>query len=222
MSIILKNIHKTYNPGNSGAVNALNGIGLEITNGEMLAIMGKSGSGKSTLLHILGCLDIKFDGDYILNGFDVKTMLPKQLAKVRNKEIGIVLQNFGLIQNMSVYDNIRVPVNIGGAFDKKAIDERIAKLLAELKIDDKQNTDISELSGGQKQRTAIARALVNQPEIILADEPTGALDKATAKEIMDIFTALNDDGITVVVVTHDFETAQRCGRIVELADGKMI
>ncbi|MCD7889500.1 MAG: ABC transporter ATP-binding protein [Oscillospiraceae bacterium] len=221
MSIAIKNIHKTYNAGKGSEVKALNGISLEINDGEMLAIMGKSGSGKSTLLKILGCADTDFEGEYLLNGANVRTLSTKQLAKIRNKEIGIVLQNFGLIPNMSVYDNVRVPVCLGGKHDKKATDERIAGLLKSLQIEDKRDTDISELSGGQQQRTAIARALVNQPKIILADEPTGALDKTTASDIMDVFGKLNEQGITIVIVTHDNATAQKCDRVVLIEDGKI-
>ncbi|MCD8005686.1 MAG: ABC transporter ATP-binding protein [Oscillospiraceae bacterium] len=221
MSIIVKNIHKTYNAGKGSEVKALNSIDLEIRDGEMFAITGKSGSGKSTLLKILGCADTVFDGEYLLNGVDVRTLSPNQLAKIRNKEIGIVLQNFGLIPNMSVFDNVRVPVCLGGKYDKKATDERITGLLKSLQIEDKRDTDISELSGGQQQRAAIARALVNQPKIILADEPTGALDKATASDIMDVFRRLNEEGITVVIVTHDVATAKKCSRIVLIEDGKI-
>ncbi|MCD7732606.1 MAG: ABC transporter ATP-binding protein [Oscillospiraceae bacterium] len=221
MSIVIKNIHKTYNAGKGSEVKALNGIDLEIRDGEMLAIMGKSGSGKSTLLKVLGCADTDFDGEYLLNGVDIRTLSQDQLAKIRNKEIGIVLQNFGLIPNVSVYDNVRVPVCLGGKYDKKATDERIAGLLKSLQIEDKRDTDISELSGGQQQRTAIARALVNQPKIILADEPTGALDKTTASDIMDVFRRLNAEGISVVIVTHDEETAQKCDRVVLIEDGKI-
>ncbi|MCD7771676.1 MAG: ABC transporter ATP-binding protein [Oscillospiraceae bacterium] len=221
MSIVIKNIHKTYNAGKGSEVKALNGISLEINDGEMLAIMGKSGSGKSTLLRILGCADTDFDGEYLLNGVNVRALSPNQLARIRNKEIGIVLQNFGLIPNMSVYDNVRVPVCLGGKYDKKATDERIMGLLKSLQIEDKRDTDISELSGGQQQRIAIARALVNQPKIILADEPTGALDKTTASNIMDIFRRLNEEGITVVIVTHDEATAKKCSRVVLIEDGKI-
>ncbi|MCC8131783.1 MAG: ABC transporter ATP-binding protein [Ruminococcus sp.] len=221
MSIVIKNIHKTYNAGKGSEVKALNGISLEINDGEMLAIMGKSGSGKSTFLKILGCADTDFDGEYLLNGVNVRTLSPNQLARIRNKEIGIVLQNFGLIPNMSVYDNIRVPVCLGGKYNKNATDERIAWLLKSLQIEDKRDADISELSGGQQQRTAIARALVNQPKIILADEPTGALDKTTANDIMDVFGELNKQGITIVIVTHDNATAQKCGRVVLIEDGKI-
>ncbi len=218
MSIVTKNIHKTYNAGKGSEVRALNGINLEIRDGEMLAIMGKSGSGKSTLLKILGCIDTDFEGEYLLSGVDVSTLSPNQLAKIRNKEIGIVLQNFGLIPNMSVYDNVRVPICLGGKYDKKATDERIAGILKSLQIEDKRDTDISELSGGQQQRTAIARALVNQPKIILADEPTGALDKTTAQDIMEIFAKLNAAGITIIIATHDPDVAYRCTRVVRVMD----
>lgn len=222
MSIILKEVKKTYNQGKDSEVRALRGINLEISDGEMAAIIGASGSGKSTLLHILGCLDNDFEGEYILNGMNIKSLSGKELAGLRNKEIGIVLQNFGLIQSMSVYDNIAVPWYLGEKISKKDLDIIIENIMERIGISDKRNVDVSELSGGQKQRTAIARALIKNPKIILADEPTGALDKSTAKQIVELLSELHDDGYTVVIVTHDPEVAARCQRIIEISDGKIV
>lgn len=218
--LILKNIVKTYNAQKSNEVRALRGVDLEIKDGEMLAIMGASGSGKSTLLHILGCLDRDFEGEYILNGKNVKQLSQKELAVIRNNEIGIVLQNFGLIENMSVADNIAVPWYIGREKDKK-INKKITELAEKLGIEDKQKTDISELSGGQKQRVAIARALIKSPKLILADEPTGALDKENSRQITEILAGLNAEGYTIVIVTHDPEVAGRCQRVVRISDGRV-
>lgn len=222
MSILLKNIKKTFNAGKDSEVRALRGVDLEIHDGDMVAIIGASGSGKSTLLHILGCLDTDYEGEYILNGRDVKSMSQKELANLRNNEIGIVLQNFGLIQNMSVYDNIAVPCYIGEKINKKDLNAEIESLMERMGISGKRNADISELSGGQKQRTAIARALIKNPKIILADEPTGALDKSTSKQIVELLSELHDNGYTVVIVTHDPEVAARCQRIIEISDGKIV
>ena len=218
--IKLVNLIKTYNAQKSSEVRALRGINLEIKSGEMLAITGASGSGKSTLLHILGCLDRDFEGDYYLDGKNIKQLSQKELARIRNNEIGIVLQNFGLIDNMTVYDNIAVPWYIGKEKDKE-LNKKIAELAEKLGIEDKLKTDISELSGGQKQRVAIARALIKSPKIILADEPTGALDKENSRQIIKIFADLNSEGFTVVIVTHDPEVAGSCQRVVRIEDGEV-
>ena len=218
--LVLKNIVKIYNAQKTNEVRALRGVDLEIQDGEMLAIMGSSGSGKSTLLHILGCLDRDFEGEYILNGKNVKQLSQKELALIRNNEIGIVLQNFGLIENMSAADNIAVPWYIGREKDKK-LNKKITELAEKLGIEDKLKTDISELSGGQKQRVAIARALIKTPKLILADEPTGALDKENSGQITEILEELNAEGYTIVIVTHDPEVAGRCQRVVRISDGRV-
>ncbi len=218
--LILKNIVKIYNAQKTNEVRALRGVDLEIKDGEILAIMGASGSGKSTLLHILGCLDRDFEGEYILNGKNIKQLSQKELAMIRNNEIGIVLQNFGLIENMSVADNIAVPWYIGREKDKE-LSKKTAELAEKLGIEDKLKTDISELSGGQKQRVAIARALIKTPKLILADEPTGALDKENSGQITEILAGLNAEGYTIVIVTHDPEVAGRCQSVVRISDGRV-
>lgn len=219
--LILKDIKRTFNPGKDSEVRALRGVDLEISDGEMLAIMGASGSGKSTLLHILGCLDRDFEGEYILNGRNVRELSQKELSDIRNRELGIVLQNFGLIDNMSVRDNIAVPCYIGKG-NGSDLGKKIEALAEKLGISDKLRTDVSELSGGQKQRVAIARALIRSPKIILADEPTGALDKENSRQITEILSALNAEGYTVIIVTHDPEVAQMCHRIIRISDGRIV
>ena len=223
--LILKDVKRTFNKGKDSEVRALRGVDLEISDGEMLAIMGASGSGKSTLLHILGCLDRNFEGEYIIDGKDVKGLSQKELAELRNEDIGIVLQNFGLIENMSVadniymgVDNIAVPYYIGKGKGKE-LSKKVEELAEKLGIADKLKADISELSGGQKQRVAIARALIKSPKIILADEPTGALDKENSRQIAEILAGLNSEGFTVVIVTHDPEVAEKCRRTVVISDG---
>ncbi len=216
--LILKDVKRTFNPGKPNEVRALRGVNLEIADGEMLAIMGASGSGKSTLLHILGCLDDGFDGEYSLSGKSVHALSRRELAEIRNSELGVVLQNFGLIENMSVADNIAVPSYIGRGTDKE-LNKKIAALAEKLGIADKLKTDVSELSGGQKQRVAIARALIKSPKIILADEPTGALDRENSRQIVAILSELNAEGYTVVIVTHDPGVAQKCHRTVNISDG---
>lgn len=221
MSIVLNNIKRAFIPGKDSEVRALRGVNLEIKDGEMLAIMGASGSGKSTLLHILGCLDSGFEGEYILNGKDIKSLTQKELADLRNNQVGIVLQNFGLINNMTVRDNIAVPCYLGGKIKSGELSEKIRSLAERLGIRDKLRADISELSGGQKQRTAIARALIKSPKIILADEPTGALDKATSQEIVRLLKDLNSEGYTIIIVTHDPEVAKSCQKTVIIEDGRI-
>ncbi len=216
-------LRKTYNKNTDGAVHALNGLSLSIDNGEMIAVIGTSGSGKSTLLHILSCLDKDFEGSYLLNGEEVKTLSAAKLAKLRNHKIGIVLQNFGLIYDMSVFDNVAMPVYLSGEhYNAKELRHKVQVLLADLGISDKIDTKASQLSGGQKQRVAIARALINNPALLLADEPTGALDKKTSAEIMEILSRLNESGHTIVLVTHDMNVADKCKRIVTISDGAII
>ncbi len=220
--MILNNVNKKYNPRTDIEVHALKDIDLKISDGEFVAIMGVSGSGKSTLLHILGCMDRATDGEYILNDYNVKNYGKNALAQIRNEEIGFVLQSFGLMNDKTVYENISYPLIFNPAVKHKQMKSLITKAAEDVGIAELLHKKASELSGGQKQRTAIARAIVNRPKIILADEPTAALDKKTAFEITDLFRALNNKGRTVVIVTHDRAVAEQCDRLIELADGKMI
>lgn len=221
--INLSNINKIYNEGKSNAFQALYGLSLEIKDGEMLSIIGKSGSGKTTLLNIIGCIDKFTSGSYMLDDMSVSECSDKELAGIRNKKIGIVMQDFALIDTYTVNENLLVPTFFAEKSEsKQVINERIDKLLKKLEISDLKNKPVRELSGGQKQRTAIARALMNDPSVILADEPTGALDSKTAAEIMDLFKKLNKDGKTIIIVTHDKEIAAQCGRIIEISDGRIV
>lgn len=216
-------LDKVYNKHTEGAVHALRKVSLTIEGGDMVAIVGTSGSGKSTLLHILSCLDSDYDGTYQLEGKDIGTLSTSKLAKLRNEKIGIVLQNFGLIYDMSVFDNVAMPVYLSGRrYNAKKLRSRVECLLSELGIADKINTKTSQLSGGQKQRVAIARSLINNPSLILADEPTGALDEKTSTEIMDILQKLNAEGRTIVIVTHDTNVARKCKHIITISDGKLL
>ncbi len=218
----IDNLEKTYNKNTDGAVHALNGVSLAIEAGEMIAIVGTSGSGKSTLLHILACLDKDFEGSYLLEDEKIKTLSASKLAKIRNHKIGIVLQNFGLIYDMTVFDNVAMPVYLSGErYNSKQLRQKVENLLSELGISDKIDTKASQLSGGQKQRVAIARALINDLALLLADEPTGALDKNTSEEIVEILSKLNGSGRTVVLVTHDMEVAAKCKRVITISDGRI-
>lgn len=220
--VMLKDLDKIYNKNTDGAVHALRKVSLTIEAGDMIAIVGTSGSGKSTLLHILSCLDPDFDGSYQFEGEDIRTLSAPKLAKIRNEKIGIVLQNFGLIYDMSVFDNVAMPVYLSGKrYNAKELRGQVKSLLSQLGIVDKLDTKASQLSGGQKQRVAIARALINDPSLILADEPTGALDKKTSEEIMDILGSLNSSGRTIVVVTHDAKVAARCNHTITISDGQI-
>ncbi len=218
----LKKVNKIYNPRTDIAVHALKDIDLTIEDGELTAIMGVSGSGKSTLLHILGCIDKATDGEYILNDYDVSKYASNTLAEIRNEEIGFVLQNFGLMNDKSVYENISYPLIFNPAVKYKMMKKLINEAAASVGISELIKKNVNEISGGQKQRVAIARAIVNRPNIILADEPTAALDKKTAFEIMEVFKELNGRGKTVVIVTHDRSVAEKCRRIIELNDGSIV
>lgn len=220
--IQMNNICKTYGTGES-AVHALNNLSLEIQEGEMTAIMGASGSGKSTLMNIIGLLDEPTSGDYQLNEIDVKTYSAKKKAQCRNATFGFVVQDFALINEYTVKQNIEIPFTYTA--DKKLKEDKdkiIRNTLEQLGILNKINVAASKLSGGQRQRVAIARALVCNPDIILADEPTGALDTKTSKEIIDIFSQLNEQGKTIIIITHDPKIASYCKKIIEISDGKII
>ena len=217
----VENLTKTYNYKKSNAFTALKDVSLEVEDGEMLAIIGKSGAGKSTLLHIIGCIDKFEKGSYIIDGTDVHSLSDNKLAKIRNEKVGIVMQDFALIDEYSVIENVMIPLN----FSKKKLGkpkELAMKALQRVGIANLAKKPVSKLSGGQKQRVAIARAIVNDPSFILADEPTGALDTKTSSEIMELFTELNKSGKTVIIITHDLTVADKCKRKVEISDGRII
>lgn len=220
MGIIkIENLHKIYNENKPNAVHALRGIDLEIEESETVAIMGISGSGKSTLLHIIGCMDKATDGKYYLGGDDISGLNGKELAKIRNNEIGFVLQDYGLIENESVFQNVKLPLMFSEKYPYSKINARVKEMLEAFGIAELHKKKVRDLSGGQKQRVAIARAVVNEPKIILADEPTSALDSATSDEILGVFDELHNMGKTVIMVTHDKRVAERMQRIVYIKDG---
>ena len=220
--IKLQHITKIYNAGTKAAVNALNGIDLEIESGEMLAVIGRSGSGKSTLLNIIGCIDTPTDGSYFLDGKEISKLSSSEIAGILNKKIGFVLQDFGLMLDRTVYQNLSYPLIFNRSVKKSEFKERIMKALELAGLPLHGNPKCGELSGWQKQRVAIARAIVNEPSLLLADEPTGALDTKTAEEIMALFRALNKEGKTVIIVTHDPNIASQCNRVIEILDGKIV
>lgn len=199
-------------------IHALAGVDLEVQKNEYLALMGPSGSGKSTLMNILGCLDVPTSGEYILNNQAVEKMSDDELAYVRNKEIGFVFQTFNLLPRLSALENVMLPLIYAGTSKKERI-ERGEEVMGLVGLTDRMHHKPNELSGGQRQRVAIARALVNKPSIILADEPTGNLDTKTSYEIMQIFDEIQDQGNTVILVTHEEDIAQYAKRVVRLRDG---
>jgi len=213
--IELQGVTKSYYMGDT-EMPVLHGIDLTIADGEMVAIMGPSGSGKSTLMNILGCLDVPTGGRYLLDGVDVSELSKSQLAKVRGRRIGFVFQSFNLIPRMSAILNVELPLVYIGQRSRK---EPARRALERVGLGERMNHVPSELSGGQKQRVAIARALINDPAIVLADEPTGALDSKSSTEIMELLAELNDAGTTIVVITHEEEIAQCAKRIIRLRDG---
>lgn len=222
MNIIeLKNIKKIYGK-NSAETIALKNINLSIKKGEMIAIMGPSGCGKSTLLNIIGCIDVPNSGTYSLNGQEINKSNFNKLAKIRNKNISFVFQEFALLKEFSVLDNVILPLN----FRKMTFKEKklsALKYLKKLQIEDLANKKVINLSGGQQQRVAIARSLVQESELILADEPTGALDQENGKNIMSILKNLNkDEGKTVIIVTHDMNIAKYCDKVINMRDGVIL
>ncbi|MFQ5499967.1 MAG: ABC transporter ATP-binding protein [Candidatus Zixiibacteriota bacterium] len=215
--IDLSNVTKTYVTG-SVEFQALKGIDLKINRGQHLAVVGPSGSGKSTLMNLIGCLDVATSGCYRLDGEDVGKMTPNNLADIRNARIGFVFQAFNLLPYATAYENVEVPLLFAGARAKRRR-KRVTELLDRVGLADKCNNKPTEMSGGEMQRVAIARALANEPEVILADEPTGNLDTASGSEIVAIFRELHDAGKTIVIITHDMSIASQTEKIVRIKDG---
>lgn len=220
MTIALANITKTYQMGDT-LVAALAGVSLDIREGEFTAIMGPSGSGKSTLMNILGCLDRPTSGSYKLDGLEVATLNDDELALTRNKKIGFVFQNFNLLPRITALDNVALPLVYAGVGAKER-KERAVEALDSVGLAKRMDHLPNELSGGQRQRVAIARALVNEPTIIMADEPTGALDTKSGDEVMDIFKTLNSYGRTIILVTHEPDIAAHAKRVIHVRDGLIV
>ena len=216
--IEVENLSKTYELGGQ-KVPALKGVSFRIQNGEFVAIMGQSGSGKSTLMNLLGCLDLPSSGTYHLDDIDVSTLNSDQLAEVRNRRIGFVFQSFNLLPRSSALENTELPLLYSGTSDSEY---RAREALAKVGLDARVHHKPNELSGGERQRVAIARAIVNNPSIILADEPTGNLDSKTGEEIMSIFSQLNREGTTLILVTHEQHIAQYARRVIHMQDGSIL
>ncbi len=219
MMISLKNINKSYKIAKE-EMPILKNIDLTIKEGEFLAIMGPSGSGKSTLMNILGCLDKPSSGEYLLDGMNMIAGKEGKLASIRNKEIGFVFQTFHLLPRLTALQNVELPLVYAG-IKKKMRREKAADVLAKVGLSERLSFLPTKLSGGQKQRVAIARALVNNPRFILADEPTGALDSKTGEQILTLFSELNQEGVTIIMITHDKEVAEKADRIVYIRDGEL-
>ncbi|HEY6929787.1 MAG TPA: ABC transporter ATP-binding protein [Thermoanaerobaculia bacterium] len=217
--IRVEDVHKYYDLGET-RVHALRGVTVDVHRAEFVAVMGASGSGKSTFMNILGCLDRPTDGRYFLEGLDVSTHDKKALALIRNRKIGFVFQGFNLLARTTALENVELPT-LYTRIDRVERERRAAEALAMVGLSDRANHVPSQLSGGQQQRVAIARALVNRPSILLADEPTGNLDSRTSVEIMEIFQTLNDQGLTIVLVTHEPDIAQFARRVLVFKDGRV-
>jgi putative ABC transport system ATP-binding protein len=220
--IRLVDIHKQYETPGAEPVPVLHGISLEIQSGEFVCLMGQSGSGKSTLMNILGCLDVPTRGDYLLAGQSVSQMSPDELATLRNRRLGFVFQGFNLLKRMSAIENVALPMTYAGIARQEAL-SRAQEKLALTGLAEFAHRLPNQLSGGQQQRVAIARALVMQPQVLLADEPTGNLDTATSNEVMELIARLNrEEKITIILVTHEPDIARFAGRLIRLKDGRVI
>ena len=221
MLIELKDVYKIYGEGLESEVRALDGVSLTIDRGEFVAIVGQSGSGKSTMMNVLGCLDIPTRGDYHLNGVDVRELTDKELSAIRNKEIGFIFQQYNLIQNLTVLENVELPLIYQGIHPDDRRDMAL-NALERVGLAGRIKHRPTEMSGGQQQRVAIARAIATHPPIIMADEPTGALDSKTGLEVLGFLRQLNKEGTTVILITHDNGIAATARRCVRLADGKIV
>ena len=219
--IELRNVYKIYSEGLESEVRALDGVSLEVERGEFVAVVGQSGSGKSTMMNVLGCLDIPTRGTYHLDGVDVLELSDKQLSRIRNKQIGFIFQQYNLIQNLTVLENVELPLIYQGIdpIDRR---ELAMQALARVGLADRAQHKPTQMSGGQQQRVAIARAISTRPPIIMADEPTGALDSRTGHEVLGFLQQLNKEGSTVILITHDNGIAATARRVVRIADGKII
>lgn len=220
MLLELKHIYKNYNQGNM-EVPVLKDINLSVEEGEYIAIMGPSGSGKSTLMNIIGCIDIPTSGEYLLDGHIINNYKDRELSEVRNKEIGFVFQNFNLLPRLTAMDNVALPLQYAKVAKKKR-KEMCQRVLSMVDLEDRMNFKPTQLSGGQKQRVAIARAMVNNPKILLADEPTGALDSKSGKQVMDLFDRLHEEGVTIIMITHADDIAMRAKRVIKIIDGELL
>ena len=221
MLIDIRDLYKIYNEGKESEVRALDGVTLQIDRGEFVAIVGQSGSGKSTMMNVLGCLDIPTYGEYRLDGTDIGSLTDKQLARIRNREIGFIFQGYNLIQELDALENVTLPLIYRGVsvFDRE---DMAMAALAKVGMDGRAHHRPSEMSGGQQQRVAIARAIATSPPIIMADEPTGALDSKTGKHVLEILRDLYRGGTTILLITHDDGIAATAKRVVRLSDGKII
>ena len=219
--ILMKDIVKKYYIGQENELEILHGIDLDVEEGEFVSIVGASGSGKSTLMNIIGLLDRPTSGSYFLNGLNISEAKDQDLSKIRNKKIGFVFQNFNLIPRISAIGNVELPM-MYGKVEKEKRQERAIQLLKLVDMEDRKDHNPNELSGGQKQRVAIARAMANDPDIILADEPTGALDSKTGRLVMDIFHKLNEvEKKTIILITHNTELAEETSRVLTMSDGRI-
>ena len=219
--IELRDVYKIYGEGLESEVRALDGVSLDIEKGEFVAVVGQSGSGKSTMMNVLGCLDIPTRGTYRLDGVDVRELSDKELSRIRNKQIGFIFQQYNLIQNLTVLENVELPLIYQGIpADRRR--EMALEALDRVGLAERTKHKPAEMSGGQQQRVAIARAISTHPPIIMADEPTGALDSRTGHEVLGFLQQLNKEGSTVILITHDNGIAATARRIVRIADGKII
>ena len=221
MLIQIKDVYKIYGEGLESEVRALDGVSLSIDRGEFVAIVGQSGSGKSTMMNVLGCLDIPTRGEYFLDGTDVQELTDKELSRIRNKQIGFIFQQYNLIQSLTVLENVELPLIYQGINADDRYDMAMAAL-ERVGLAGRVKHKPAEMSGGQQQRVAIARAIATKPPIIMADEPTGALDSRTGQEVLKFLQQLNREGSTVILITHDNGIAATARRVVRLQDGKIV